>query len=131
MQFENKLAAFHTMAGAYIAGKALSDYLDAMHGLIPLHNSGGVPIKGNKSLRAFTEETRVKTDKLLNMYEAYFIADPEFVKRTLEEVDRIEGIVSKVLMLSPEKQKRVEGLITQFSNEASEIEFLKEFEDAK
>ena len=127
MEYNELRMLFHMLAASFLTGKTYSDYCEQFEDAIPLKNSKGVPIKGNKSLKAFTMECKVKVDKHLKMLEGFLNRQPEALKMSLEEVDRLESIMSSLLMLSPKGQQRVKGLIDKLKDDEYELQFWEDY----
>lgn len=119
---------FHYLAGTYLTGCNYVEFLEEFVEMIPTHNKNNEPIKGNKSLKAFTHEALIKTQKHMAMLKQYININKDSMAITEAEIEKLSSTISIMLTLSPQGQQRVRGLIEKIKKDASEIEFWKEFE---
>lgn len=128
MEFKDKRLIFHMLAASFLTGKTYIDYCKELNDALPTHSSKtGLPIKGNKSLKAFTIDCKVKVQKHMDQLEEYLMRVPETFELSMQEIDRIESVMSSLLMLSPQGQIRVKGLIEKIKNDQYEIDYWIEF----
>lgn len=122
MDQDKNRALFHMIAGAVISGKSFLDYAEEIATDVPTKTSAGKTIKENKTFVLCSNLAKANIKTFLSQANGILASsNPAVTKALQEEVDRVESIVSKTLLLTEQGQKRVIGLINQLYQEGTHI----------
>lgn len=117
------------LAGAFISGKSYAEYCQGISEEMPLTDDKGQKIKGAQSVKTMTLECEAKTEKHLSIIKYMLIHEASVFKMALDEIDKIEWLVSAIILLSPKGRDRMQGLLTKLKKDPEEIKFWQEFEE--
>ncbi len=133
MELTTHQQLFHQTLGCYIAAKTYRDYTGGLVSILEKElskNTNKKPKKGVKTFIQLTKENELKAAK--------HIKDIEGLMKSLFNLDgEVEGLVASVevmlhefLTLSESGQRRINSLLAKIQREESEVNHLKELENA-